>query len=287
MWLLLSLAAALFTSLTDVLGKKVIGRCGAYVVVWGMNLFAMPFLFAAVCTQPLPVLGSLFWMVLMVQGFMVVIASILYFKAIEVSDLSLTVPMLTFTPLFLLITSPLMLGEFPNSLGLWGILLIVVGSYVLNITQLHKGYLAPFKMLVKEKGPRYMLMVALLYSVCANIDKIGVRQSSPLVWAAALNVVLTIALGLIMLGKSSQVSRRIKEGWKYLVLLGITNACTLIANMVAIQLTLVPYLIAIKRLSVFMTLFVGFVIFKEKGCRERSIGAVLMVLGAVLISLAH
>ena len=92
MWLLLSLAAALFTSLTDVLGKKVIGRCGAYVIVWGMNLFAMPFLFAAVCTQPLPVLGPLFWVVLMVQGFMVVIASILYFKAIEVSDLSLTVP---------------------------------------------------------------------------------------------------------------------------------------------------------------------------------------------------
>ena len=132
-----------------------------------------------------------------------------------------------------------------------------------------------------------MLMVALLYSVCANIDKIGVRQSSPLVWAAALNAVLTIALGLVMLRQSSQVSQRIKEGWKYLVLLGVTNAFALIANMAAIQLTLVPYLIAIKRLSIFMTLFVGFVIFKEKGCRERSIGAVLMVLGAVLISLAH
>ena len=90
-----------------------------------------------------------------------------------------------------------------------------------------------------------------------------------------------------MLRKSSQVSRRIKEWWKYLVLLGIANAFALIANMAAIQLTLVPYLIAIKRLSVFMTLFVGFVIFKEKGCRERSVGALLMVLGAVLISLAH
>ncbi len=287
MWLLLSLTAALFTSLTDVLGKKIISRCGAYVVVWGMNLFAMPFLLASACTQPWPVLGPLFGMVLMAQGFMVVIASVLYFKAIEVSDLSVTIPMLAFTPLFLVITAPLMLGEFPNPLGLGGIFLIVLGSYVLNITQLYEGYLAPFKALVKEKGPRYMLMVALLYSVCANIDKIGVHQSSPLVWAAALNIVLTIGLGLIMLRRTRDVAERIKAGGKYLFFLGIVNAVALIANMAAIQLALVPYVIAIKRLSVFLTVLVGFAIFKEKGFRERSIGAMLMVLGAALISLAH
>ena len=287
MWLFLSIAAAVFTSLMDVLGKKIIGRSGAYVVVWAMNFFATPFLYAALFVQPLPVLGPLFWSVLAIQSFIIVIASILYFKAIEVSDLSLTIPMLTFTPLFLLVTSPLMLGEFPNPLGLWGILLIVVGSYVLNIAQWHKGYLVPFKMLVKEKGPRYMLVVALLYSVGANVDKIGVRHSSPLAWAAALNTVLTIALGLIMLRKSNDVTQRIKAGWKYLVLLGAANAFALIANMMAIELTMVPYLIAIKRLSVFMTLLFGFVIFKEKGVRERSLGALLMILGAVMISLAH
>lgn len=287
MWLFLSMAAAVFTSLTDVLGKKVIGRCGAYVVVWGMNLFAMPFLFAAAGTRPFPVLGPLFWMALTAQGAIAVVASILYYKAIEASDLSITIPMLTFTPLFLLITSPLMLGELPSPLGLWGILFIVTGSYVLNITQWHKGYLAPLKMLVKEKGPRYMLAVAALFSVGANIDKIGVRHSSPLAWAAAVNTVLTIALGLVMLRKTSGVSRRIRAGWKYLALLGIANAFALIANMEAIELTLVSYLIAIKRLSVFITLLLGFVIFKEKGFRERFIGASLMILGAVMISLAH
>lgn len=287
MWLFLSIAAAVFTSLMDVLGKKVIGRSGAYVVVWAMNFFATPFLYTALFVQPLPVLGPLFWSALAIQSLIIVIASILYFKAIEVSDLSLTIPMLTFTPLFLLVTSPLMLGEFPNPLGLWGILLIVVGSYVLNITQWHKGYLAPLRMLVSEKGPRYMLMVALLYSVGANVDKIGVRHSSPLAWAAALNTVLTIALGLIMLRRSSHVSQRIKAGWKYLVLLGTANAFALIANMTAIELTLVPYLIAIKRLSVFITLLLGFVIFKEKGFRERFVGALLMILGAVMISMAH
>lgn len=287
MWLFLSLSAALFTSLTDVLGKKIIGRTGAYVVVWGMNFFALPFLGAALFAQKIPVPGPLFWVALMAQGIIAIAASILYFKAIEASDLSITVPMLTFTPLFLLITSPLMLGEFPNPLGLWGILLIVAGSYVLNIQQRHNGYLAPLQALVKEKGPRYMLMVAALFSIGANIDKIGVRHSSPLAWAAALNIVLTVALGVIMLRKTSHVPQRIKAGGKYLVLLGIANAVALVANMAAIQLTLVSYLIAIKRLSVFMTLFLGFWIFKEKGCQERSVGALLMVLGAIMISLAQ
>src|SRR3989338_7015254 len=193
----------------DVLGKTIIGRSGAYVVVWAMNFFATPFLYAALFAQPLPVLGPLFWSVLAIQSFIIVIASIFYFKAIEASDLSVTIPMLTFTPLFLLVTSPLMLGEFPNPAGLWGILLIVIGSYVLNIAELHKGYLAPFKALVKEKGPRYMLMVAILYSIGANIDKIGVRHSSPLAWAAALNTFLTIVFALILLRKGAPVTHRI------------------------------------------------------------------------------
>jgi drug/metabolite transporter (DMT)-like permease len=37
-----------------------------------------------------------------------------------------------------------MVGEFPTFFGLIGILLIVVGSYVLNINQKHKSYFAPF-----------------------------------------------------------------------------------------------------------------------------------------------
>ena len=98
---------------------------------------------------------------------------IFYMKAIKASDLSITVPMLTFSPLFLLITSPLTLGEFPNLFGLFGILFIVAGSYMLNIKQRKEGWLVPFKALLSQNGPKFMLIVAFLWSISANFDKIG------------------------------------------------------------------------------------------------------------------
>ncbi|MCK5259579.1 MAG: hypothetical protein KAJ70_00825 [Candidatus Omnitrophica bacterium] len=54
--------------------------------------------------------------------------------------------------------------------------------------------------------------------------------------------------------------------------------------MIAIKMTLVPYLIAVKRTSVIMTSLFGLFLFKEKGLRERLIGVVLMVLGVLMIS---
>ena len=56
--------------------------------------------------------------------------------------------------------------------------------------------------------------------------------------------------------------------------------------MTAISLTLVTYVIAIKRTSVIMSVLWGAIIFKEKGIKERLVGAVIMVLGVVLIVLS-
>ena len=45
-----------------------------------------------------------------------------------------------------------MVGEFPSNQGLVGVLLIVIGAYILNIVKARKGILKPFFALVKEKG---------------------------------------------------------------------------------------------------------------------------------------
>ena len=51
-------------------------------------------------------------------------------------------------------------------------------------------------------------------------------------------------------------------------------------------LTLVAYVIAIKRTSVCFGVLWGHLIFHEKGMKERLTGAVVMVLGVVLIVLS-
>lgn len=64
--------------------------------------------------------------------------------------------------------------------GLIGVVLIVIGSYVLNIKRRNAGYLALFKAMLEQRWPRLMLYAAFILSITSSIDKIGVLNSSPL-----------------------------------------------------------------------------------------------------------
>jgi len=283
MWLFLAFLTALFTSLSDIFSRRIIHQIDVLVIAWGWAFFSLPFLYAYLLFQPLPELDATFWTALAVTTGILTVANILYFKAIHAADLSLSVPMLAFTPLFMMITSPLILGEFPRPMGLTGIMLIVIGSYILNFKNRRHGYWAPLKSLLKSPGPRYMLMVALLYSIGGNIDKIGIYHSSPFAWPAAVNSALALTIGLIVLRRVAHPWREIRHGWKYLLLMGLTISLAFICQMMALTLTLVPYVIAVKRTSIIMTSISGFVFFKEGGIRERLPGVILMVLGVALI----
>jgi drug/metabolite transporter (DMT)-like permease len=206
-------------------------------------------------------------------------------KALKSSDLSISVPMLAFTPLFLLITSPFIVGEFPDIFGLIGVLLIVVGSYVLNIKEFAGGWLSPFRVLLKERGPQLMLIVAFLWSITSNFDKVGVQNSSPFFWALIINLFIAVALFPILILRSSEPGN-FKKNLDKLIPVGLFSAITIIFQMTAINLTLVAYVIAIKRTSIIFSVLWGHYIFKEEGVRERLIGVMIMILGAFFITIS-
>lgn len=283
-WFIFAFLNAFFESLKDVFSKKGLKNIDEYAVSWGLRAFALPFLLPLLLFIEIPQIGDKFWLALIVGGALNIIATVMYMKAIKYSDLSITTPMVTFTPLFLLLTSPIILGEFPSRYGIIGIVLIVLGSYMLNIKQRHLGFLAPFRALLKEKGPRLMLGVAFIYSISANFDKIGVMNSSPVFWVIAFNVFLAVVMLPIMLCKSKQGIS--KSSMKALAPVGLFSAVSLIFQMKAISMALVAYVISIKRTSAVISVLFGHFVFKEKGVKERLLGAVIMVLGVVLIALS-
>ncbi|MBF0532735.1 MAG: EamA family transporter [Candidatus Omnitrophica bacterium] len=284
MWIILALITALFTSFIDVIARKIVGRVNPYVIAWAEFFFAVPFLALGLIFEPRIVLQNHFWLVLVVSALLLVVSSAYYFKAIAASDLSLTIPILTLTPLLLLVTSPLMLGEFPKIGGLIGIVLIVAGAYVLKFDDWEKGIFAPLHSLFKERGPQLMLIVAVLYSIGGNIDKIGVRNSSPLVWALALYFLVGLLLWPVMLMKTRDSRGQIRGAFGWLLLMGFCFAIATLVQMYAIRMTMVPYIIAIKRMSVVFSSLFGLWLFHESEWRERLTGALLMMAGVFLIS---
>lgn len=284
-WFLFAVLTAFFESMKDVFSKKSFNnsQIDEYVAAWALRFFALPFLLPLLFFVEIPVIGQDFYPALIIVGGLHVFSTILFMKALKASDLSITLPMICFTPIFLLITSPLIVGEFPDLFGVIGIVMIVIGAYTLNIKERHGGFFAPFRALLKEKGPRYMLVVAFIFSITSNYDKIGVLNTSPIFWTIAFNLFLSILLFPIMLWKSKNSIKHIGHNLKVLLPIGFFSAVTLIFQMTAISLTLVAYVISIKRISIVLGVLWGGLIFKEKNIKDRMIGAIIMIGGVVLI----
>ncbi len=283
LWFVFALLTALFESVKDVFSKKCLKlrETDEYMVAWALPCLGLPFLLPALLFTGIPALGSRFWVALFSGSSLYVMTLIMYMRAIRASDLSITLPMLTFTPLFMLITSPLMVGEFPDLWGIIGISMIVAGSYLLNVSKKVSGYFAPFKALVSDRGARLMLLVAFIWSITANIDKIGLQNSSPLFWVIAVYSVATVLLSPVMIAKRRQMGAN-KWG---LLKVGLFGGLTAISQMTAISLTLVAYVIAVKRTSAIMGVIFGYTIFKESGIKERLSGVIVMIVGVLFITL--
>jgi len=284
-WLFLAFLTAICEAAKDIFSKIGLKTTNVFIVAWAYRLYSLPFLLPLLLFIDIPLLNVKYWMALLMGGSLNVITSIFYMKAIKHSDLSLSVPMVTFTPLFLLLTSPLIVGEFPSLLGVMGIVAIVLGSYFLNYNQKSKGILAPFKALLSEKGPRYMLLVAFIWSITSNIDKIGVQSSSPIFWAITVSIFIAIAMIPIILVWAREDFKQIITNVHRLTPIGLFSALTLIFQMLAINLALVAYVIAIKRTSAILVVLVSFWLFRERNFKYRIIGASIMVLGVFLISI--
>ncbi|MCT7980974.1 DMT family transporter [Laspinema olomoucense] len=285
LWFFLAISTAIFTSLQDVLGKRTLQNIDATIVAWSWSFFTALVLLPVQVLVGIPDLGSQFGVALAVGSVLNAIASVLYIQAISTSDLSLCLPLIAFSPLFMAISSPIIVGEWLSWMDGLGIGLIVGGSYLLNLKDRSRGYFAPFQALVRERGPKLMLVVALLWSITANVDKVGVQNSSPLFWSWAGFSAIALLQFPLLFSRSPNPGRQISQHWLGLSLMGLCTAIAVLFQMLALKLTLVVQVIAIKRTSVLFGVLWGKFLFHESGIRDRFWGATTMLIGVVLMTL--
>jgi drug/metabolite transporter (DMT)-like permease len=251
-----------------------------------------------------PVIGEDFYSAVAITAILNIISLSLIFKSLSSSDLSLCIPMLSFTPVILTGTSFLLLHEVPSLFGFLGICIIVSGSYVLNISDKDMHFLDPVKTILRNRGSWYMLIVALLFAVSINYDKIALLNSDPF-FGMALTV-LSIGISFVLISAFSHISAQKKSYKKpakreenlsipglrrsflpeYMVtslLIGAFVATEAASVNLAYTLQIVPYVIAIKRLSIIFVVIYGTMVFFEREITKRLAGALLMVSGAIII----
>jgi drug/metabolite transporter (DMT)-like permease len=229
------------------------------------------------------------------------VATLLFYRALSTTDLSLCVPMLAFTPVFLILTSFIILGEIPSPAGVVGIFLVATGAFLLTQKSGHgqsASLLTPFLTLRHDQGVRSMLIVAFLYSLSVNYDKEVVINSSPIFGSALIFFLLAIIFLLIAVSTGTTYSFAAKEPdpvpshppfpysrfFTYGAV-GMILATEGISINTAYTMAIVPYVITIKRLSIFFSVLFGGLLLHEQYIRGRMFGAVVMITGAVVIGL--
>ncbi len=282
MWILLSFITAVCEAAKDGLCKKSLQNLDVFTIAWVWKVFSLPFILPLIFFAPIPeALSREFWIALLVGGGLNILATVLYIRAISISDLSITLPLLSFTPVFLLFISPVLVGDVPTPLGYLGVLFIVGGSYLLGIGE-RATFFSPIRALVRDPGARLMLGVALLWSVAANMDKIGVMATSPFFWAVCVQSFISLGLTGVLFCMRSSIQGKLRLHLLPLLLIGLVTGIGFVSQMAAIKIGLVPYVIAIKRTSIVLGVLIGGVFFLEKDIKTR-VGATLVMLAGVLL----
>jgi drug/metabolite transporter (DMT)-like permease len=283
LWLPLSLLAAFSLATVDALTKKFFSDLSPYEMGVIRLIYTLPWFLCSFLFIPFASPDKTYFIAIASAAPLEICAIYCYMKAIKLSPLSVTLPFLAFTPAFIILTGRIFLGEKLNSMGIAGIILIVTGSYCLNISSITGGLFAPVRAIFKVPGSRLMLLVSLLYSITSVIGKIGVLHSNPYFFGSTYSIALAFmmaALTPFMPGITvTRLTRLPVKG----MAIGAIYAITIFSHMLAISQVAAAYMVSVKRTSLLFGILYGAWWFKEKRISERLFGAVIMLAGVFLI----
>jgi len=286
MWYLISILSGFFFASADALSKKVSGKIPAIVLAWVREAYALPFLLPILLFIEIPALDRTFWLAIAICVLLDLGTTFLYMRAIQIAPLSLTVPYLGLTPIFLLIIPKLVLGETLSLLGIIGVILISIGTYTLQIDRAKHGFFEPWLAIFKNRGSLYMFIVAVAYAVTSTFGKVAIQHSSPLFMTIVYFSLLGLGFVPIVLITTRGKLRVLVQYPVAYFGIGAAMAAMAVTHFTAISMIQIAYMISIKRLSLLFAILYGWILFKEENIRGRVAGGLIIIAGATLIAFA-
>jgi drug/metabolite transporter (DMT)-like permease len=213
--------------------------------------------------------------------------NLLLMMALKHSDLSVFGPINAFKPVIGLILAYFMISEIPSVRGVVGILIIVAGSFFLGHDPEGGISVGTFAALFRSRGVILRLASLCLISVEAVLMKECVNHAGVLstfaVWAllgAPVLVMIVLLMrrnsirsGIIILRSNPVTS------FGAIILYGAMQLATLFV----FEKGIVGFSLALFQLSTVISVFLGWICFRERSFLPRLAGSLIMIGGAILI----
>ena len=213
-----------------------------------------------------------------------VAANFAYFRAFQLSALSVTLPMLSLTPVFSTLFGAVALAEPVTARGVGGILLVVAGAFVLSTSTVREEARRRLRF---ETGSLVMGLVALCWSATMLLDKLAMAHASAPVHALVLNAGTAIG-GCVALALARQLGAHGAERGSFgLLLVAVASGVAALGTqLVAIQSLSIGMVETIKRgVGGVMAVVWGRTLFDEPVLPRKLVALGLLIAGVALLLL--
>jgi drug/metabolite transporter (DMT)-like permease len=288
-WLGLSLLCALSLASADAVTKRYLADyTGGELLMVRFGLAGV-LLAPGLALVPLPAdLPPAFWVWMVLLVPLELVGMLLYVVAIRDSPLNHTLPYLAFTPVFTTVTGWVVLGEQVSARGFAGVMLVVVGAWILNLEALDlrraSSWIAPFRAIARERGARLMLVTAAIYSLTAVMSKAALGHATPASFGpfyfAVIGAVTLLVIPLREPGGFTALWRRPTANLAVAALFAVM----VVTHFLAIAQVEVAYMIAVKRTSLVFGVIYGAILFGERHVARSLLASGMMVVGVGVIA---
>lgn len=284
-WIVPASFVALTYALQGIIAKAIFRRTALHEsgLLFLSFLLAIPLLAPLALSTPFPPPDRTFLLALTADILLNLIAFTAFYGAIRRTDLSIAMPLVALTPVYMLLTSWWILGEASTPAGWAGVFLAGSGCYLLGASGARTP-LDPLRRIAGDPGARLAFLTGIIWSVTANLEKLAVLHSSPLWFPLLFQLGFCLAYLPVWL-HLPRTDRRpdTPAAWVWVTLHAAVGVAMAVTQMSVLQWTLAQYVIVIKRAGILLSVLAGIFWFGEIQGGLRLVASLVILAGVALI----
>ena len=286
MWLIFAICSAVFAGITSILAKCGLQEVDSTVATAFRTVVAMVFAWIIVLISgsyaQIDSIDADMWIFLILSGLATGASWLCYFKALQLGDVNKVVPVDKSSTVMAIMLAIIFLGETLSIPGIFGVVLILVGTILMIEKKDVKG--------MESKGSSWLLFAigsAVFAALTSILGKIGMEGIDSNL-GTAIRTIVVLGMSWIMIyvsHKQSKIHGIKRRDMAFIILSGLATGASWMFFFGALQMGPASVIIPIDKLSILVTIAFSYIVFREKLTKKSAIGLAGVVAGTLLLLL--
>lgn len=229
------------------------------------------------------------WPIIILSGALEATYYLLLGAAYRGGDLSFVYPISRgSSPLFVVIFALAFQGERIAAIGAFGIVLTVIGIYVVHLKSFAvSALLEPLRAIVSSRTSQLALLTGMTIAGYSVVDKAGVAHVDQVVYIFWVFLISTsLVMPYMFLRRREALIAEWRLNWKMIVLVGFFIGGGYLIILLVLATTKVSYATSVRTASVVFGAALGALVLKEPLGDKKILGAAIIFTGIICIGFA-